>query len=312
MNRYAPLLLAAVLLAGCGTIQPDAQGVVECDEETLAFEVSGTIVETPVAGGARVMAGALLARLDSTALRLAAEEAEAQLELARRELALTEAPARKQELIAAEADATAATSLAATAAAERERLAQLHARGLASDADRDRAADAAASAGAQARGATERLALLREGPRVEAIAAARARVAVAELAAARARERRDRTVLVAPGDRLVRHRHRERGEMVQPGIPVVTLVDLDRPYVDAFVPQARLAALRVGGKVSVRIDGAAAVEGLIERIGERLEFTPRFLFGPKDRPDLVARVRVRLASGSRFHAGVPADVTFVP
>jgi hypothetical protein len=110
----------------------------------------------------------------------------------------------------------------------------------------------------------------------------------------------------------VRHTHLRPGELAMPGAPAITLADLDRPYVDAFVPQAALAGLAVGQAASVRVDGGAARQGAIERIGERLEFTPRYLFGPSDRPNLVARVRVRLAAGDGLNAGVPADVTFAP
>lgn len=305
-------LLPILLLAACGT-QPEVhQGVIEFDEETLAFAVAGTVATVPVAEGARAAAGTVVATLEGEDLSLAVTEAEAQVALAERRLAATAAPARAQDLAAARAEAEAARLLSANAGSELARQQRLFTDGLTAAALVERAADAAASAEAQAKASAERLALLQEGARAEDVAVAEAALAAARAGAARARERLAQAELHAPGPRLVRHHHRRPGELAPAGAAVITLADPDRPYVDAFVPQARLAALRVGGAARVRVDGRAPAAGTIERIGERLEFTPRYLFGPEDRPDLVARVRVRLASGEGLHAGVPADVTFAP
>jgi len=306
------MLLPILLLAACGSAPEVHQGVVEFDEETLAFEVAGTVATVPVAEGARTEAGAVVATLEGEDLRLAVAEAEAQVALAERRLAATAAPTRAQELAAAVAEGEATRLVAANAGSELARQQRLFIDGLTPPVLVERAADAAAQASAQAKASVERLALLREGPRAEDIAVAEAAVSTARATAERARQRLALAELRAPGPRLVRHHHRRAGEAVQPGTPAITLADPDRPYVDAFVAQGRLAALRVGGLASVHVDGRTAVSGTIERIGERLEFTPRYLFGPEDRPDLVARVRVRLASGEGLHAGVPADVTFVP
>jgi hypothetical protein len=91
---------------------------------------------------------------------------------------------------------------------------------------------------------------------------------------------------------------------------VVTVADAAHPYVEVFVPQATVAAVTLGGAATVRVDGdRAAYPGRVELIGRRLEYTPRFLFSPRERPNLVVRVRVRVDDPSgRLHAGVPAAV----
>ena len=56
---------------------------------------------------------------------------------------------------------------------------------------------------------------------------------------------------------------------------------------------------------------AAPVSGEIEYISPKTEFTPRFLFSDRERPNLVIRVRVRIKDPERaLHAGVPAFVRF--
>jgi hypothetical protein len=52
-----------------------------------------------------------------------------------------------------------------------------------------------------------------------------------------------------------------------------------------------------------------ALPGSVEHIARQTEFTPRYLFSERERPNLVVRVRVRIADpAQRLRAGVPARV----
>ena len=106
--------------------------------------------------------------------------------------------------------------------------------------------------------------------------------------------------------------HVEPGEVVQPGTPVATLGETRRPYVDVFVPQGELAGVRPGTAAQVRVDAASdRFRGAVEMVGRNLEFTPRYLFSEKERPNLVVRVRIDLDDPSeKLHAGVPAFAEF--
>ena len=48
------------------------------------------------------------------------------------------------------------------------------------------------------------------------------------------------------------------GEVAGAGVPVVTVADVAHPYVEVFVPQAGLAAVRLGGPATLRVDGDRA------------------------------------------------------
>jgi HlyD family secretion protein len=89
---------------------------------------------------------------------------------------------------------------------------------------------------------------------------------------------------------------------------VITLADTSRPYVDVFVPQSSVAAVRLGAAARVRIDALpSALDATVEDIGRQTEFTPRFLFSERERPNLVVRVRLRVRDPQRqLRAGVPA------
>jgi len=65
-----------------------------------------------------------------------------------------------------------------------------------------------------------------------------------------------------------------------------------------------------GAPARVRTDARPEpLSGRVEAIGRRVEFTPRYLFSERERPNLVVRVRVRVEDPEgRLHAGVPAFV----
>lgn len=103
----------------------------------------------------------------------------------------------------------------------------------------------------------------------------------------------------------------EPGEVVGPGVPVVIVGDTRHPYAEVFVPQAELDGVRVGAAAEVAVDALPdRLAGRVEHVARRTEFTPRYLFSERERPNLVVRVRVRIEDPEeRLSAGVPAFVT---
>jgi HlyD family secretion protein len=300
-----------LMCLGCGAAKVGHQGVIEQDEETIAFEVGGRVTSVAVHEGERIPAGVVLAELDRTSLQLHRDQAAAALAVAQAERDRVWAGARAEDIAIAEARLAAAQVARDTALTERDRRRQLVADQAGTVQARDQAEEAAASAEAAFAVTQAELALLTAGARSEDRTVADRRVAAAVVALTQAEEDLRKTVAHAPpGVRVVRHVHLRPGEIAQPGVPVITVADESRPYADIFVEQAVLATLRVGQAVTLSADGGASDTGKIEWIGDRLEFTPRFLFGPQDRPNLMARVRVRLADGEGFHAGQPVDAAF--
>jgi hypothetical protein len=55
---------------------------------------------------------------------------------------------------------------------------------------------------------------------------------------------------------------------------------------------------------------AQLLGGVVEHVSRRTEFTPRFIFSPTERANLVVRARIRVDDPQRaLHAGTPAFVT---
>jgi len=98
------------------------------------------------------------------------------------------------------------------------------------------------------------------------VAEAKLRAAQAELALAE--KSRGDSVLAAPFDGVIAERHARQGERVSVDAPVVTVVDLSRLELEAPVPAAQIARVKVGQAVTLRVEGHDAREfsGRIERI----------------------------------------------
>lgn len=302
------------LVAGCaraqGSVAEPAQGVVEFDERSVGFELAGRLGEVTVARGQSVSAGAPLASLDTGLQGPVMAARQAELDAARASLALVRAGVRREEIRATEAQLAAARASESIAQRGLARAESLAAVGAVATASTDELQAQVARTRAERAVLEDRLSMQRTGARREEVAAAEARVRAAESALALETSRLARFTVRAPMESTVVDVLLDPGEVVAPGAAVVTLADLSHPYVDVFVAQSGVGGMAVGTRADVRVDSLReGLEGRIEDISRRTEFTPRYLFSERERPNLVVRVRVRVQDpGHRLHAGVPAFV----
>ena len=94
--------------------------------------------------------------------------------------------------------------------------------------------------------AQQRLRILEDGVRPERMAAQRAVVAQAEAAVAQVDAALRNSVVVVPFSGIVTVRHREPGETVSPGLPVLTLLDPEDRWVRIYVSEDRIGAVSLG------------------------------------------------------------------
>jgi HlyD family secretion protein len=290
-----------------------ASGTVEATEAELGFLVPGRVATVLVAEGDHVQTGDELALLDTRELDAQLAAARADVEAASAALAEMEAGARPQEISAAEAAARAARRRQEEAEANAGRAVTLFEAGAISRQDLDRAQAEREAALAGADQASEALAMLREGPRREALRVGRARVEQARARMAAAEAARSHAVIAAPFDGTVSVRHREPGEAVSPGAPVLTLLDLSDRWVRIYVREDRIGTVRLGGRARIVSDTYPdrVTEGEVVFIGSEAEFTPRNVQTAEDRTRLVYPVRVRIQGDPELtlKPGLPADVT---
>lgn len=316
INISKPLaLMSAVLLSACGNAaarQPERlQGIVEHEERILAFEVGGRVKELPLERGQTVSGGGVLGVLDDGLERPLRDARAAELAAVTAQLRLVEAGPRGEEIRGVRAQITALRREREIAQTALDRQLALAASGAAAAARRDEIDTQIASLDGHTQSLSQQLLALRRGARSEEVDAAEARVEASSAALTAIDARLARFTLYSPMNATILDRHVSVGEVVAPGTPAFTIADLDRPYVDVFVPEGRMRAIRVGMSAEVHVDGMhAAMRGRVEHVSNRTEFTPRFLFSEKERPNLVLRVRIRIEDPRhQLFAGVPAFVS---
>ena len=211
------LLVALVATHGFGMLTPREAGLklygnVDVRQVELAFRVPGRIAAIDFEEGAKVPAGATIARLDPRVLRDSLAQSDAQIALADADLARRTNGNRAQDVAQAQALVAERRAAVDKARADLARREPLLADGAVSRALVDQSRAELAAANARLAGAQEALSLSRAGSRSEDVAAARAQRAAAVAASNRARTDLSDTALVAPqaGTLLTRAREPAR------------------------------------------------------------------------------------------------------
>jgi HlyD family secretion protein len=292
-----------------------ASGTVEATEADLGFQVGGRIRELTVQEGERVAAGQELARLDLTEFEARREAAQAQLEGAQALLSELQAGARPEELRQSRAAESAARERMEEAGRMLERTRALEAGGAVSREALEQALSAHQIARAQHEQAQQQLELVLRGPRSERVAAQRAAVRAAESAIAQVDATVANATIRAPFAGIVTVRHRQSGEAVGPGAPVVTVMDPADRWVRIYVRQDVIGKVQIGQRAEIRTDSdpARAYGGQVSFIGSQAEFTPRSVQTAEQRVRLVYAVKVTITDDAALvlKPGVPADVRLV-
>jgi HlyD family secretion protein len=285
-------------------------GNIEAHESVVSFKVQGRIVELPAQEGQYVKQGDLLARLDNDDYRqqVSMDEAtvgtrEAELELAVAGSRVQEIQAAKQALIDAQAD------LDLKRKEFRRRQALLAEQGVSRE-DLDNAASNLKRAQATYERIKQTYDQIVEGTRKEEIAVRRANLALAREALQMSRVKLAYTVLSAPVSGVVLVRQTELGEVVSAGTPVVTIADIDHLWVRGYLNEPDLGRVRWGQSATVHTDTYPdkAYQGRVSFISSQAEFTPKSVETHKERVTLVYRIKIDLDNPNHeLKPGMPAD-----
>lgn len=109
-------------------------------------------------------------------------------------------------------------------------------------------------------------------------------------------------------DRLV-----EPGEVVGPGTGLMTIGQLDELKVVVYVPENRYGEVDLGNQVTLTADSfpGESFTGVVTRIADRAEYTPRNVQTAEERQTTVYAIEVTVDDTSgRLKPGMPVDVEF--
>ncbi|HKI81325.1 MAG TPA: HlyD family efflux transporter periplasmic adaptor subunit, partial [Pseudodesulfovibrio sp.] len=161
--------------------------------------------------------------------------------------------------------------------------------------------------------AQEQLRLMEKGPRPERIDAQQAEVARAE-AAVRTQEAALHLMTArSPFNAVVTVRHREPGESVSPGAPVITVANLADRWVRIYVPENRVGRVYLGQSATLSTDSFPhkTYPGQVTFIANEAEFTPKNVQTAQERVKLVYMVKIAVHNDAArdLKPGMPTDVT---
>lgn len=153
-------------------------------------------------------------------------------------------------------------------------------------------------------------ALVKAGPRREAIDQARAKKQATGAALAVARQQLVETELFAPFGGVVLSTSAEPGSYLNPGSPVLTVGDIANVWVRAFVSETDLGRIRLNQEAEVTVDAYPdrSWKGRVSYISSAAEFTPRSVQTTEERTNLVYRIKIQLNNpDGTLKPGMPAD-----
>ena len=252
-----------------------------------------------------------------------------QAELAQAQARLDElnAGSRTQEIQQAESQVNEARAQVDLARADWDRAQTLYKDQDISTSQFDQARTKFSAANAVLAQAEQRYALVKEGPRKEEIAGARAQLARTlgavrtaeanrielrrkeqELVARRAEIDRARaqagitqaqladTVIASPIDGVVLVKSTEPGEVIAAGTTIVSIGDIDHPWLRAYVGETDLGRVKLGTPVKLTTDSypAKTYMGAVSFISSEAEFTPKQIQTKEERVKMVYRIKVEV------------------
>lgn len=191
----------------------------------------------------------------------------------------------------------------------------------------------------------ENLALLTEGARKEDIAAARAQLARAQAAQRlteathidiqrkqtdaqarrieinRARKnvavidsQLDDTAAYSSIDGVVLVKSADPGEVIAAGTSVVTIGDIDHPWLRGYIPQDALGKVKIGQRVRITSDSYRdkTYHGRVSFIASQAEFTPKQIQTKDERVKLVYRIKIDVENPNReLKNNMPVDAELI-
>lgn len=277
-----------------------SNGRIEAVEIDIATKAAGRLVEVHVDEGDFVTAGQVLAQMDTDVLNAQLREAEAELHRTKTavETAQSNVTQRHSEKAAAESvvlQRNAELDLAHKRFARSEALVEKKA-STQEEFDSMRAAlysakAAVSSAQANVAGAEA------------AIATAKSQVIQAEASVGSAQAKIERiqadikdSTLKSPRDGRVQYRIAQPGEVLSAGGKVLNLVDLGDVYMTFFLPTAEAGRVKLGADVRLILDAAPqyVIPAKVSYVADVAQFTPKTVETAEERQKLMFRLKVRI------------------
>jgi HlyD family secretion protein len=118
------------------------------------------------------------------------------------------------------------------------------------------------------------------------------------------------TMAYAPVDGVVLVKAADVGEVLAAGTTIVTIGDIDHPWLRAYVNETDLGRVKLGTKAKITTDSypGKEYEGRVSFIASEAEFTPKQIQTKEERVKLVYRIKIDLQNPAHeLKSNMPAD-----
>lgn len=312
-----------------------ASGRIEGDETVIAPKIAGKLIGVYKDKGDPVEPGEILARLDSEQITAQLQRAQEQADYWQKkgELARTDLEYTKHNVQATIADREAQVGAAAARVQEanavlvknrldyhryralfsrkvipKRQLDQVTSAYQASEASYQASMKELARARAQLQQA--RLLLKTVTMKQEAYEAAQASFKAAQAAVREAQANLNDTYIFGPSRGTILTKEVEPGEVVNPGTPLFTMVNMDKLFLKVYINEPDIGKIRLGQEARIYVDAFPdrAFKAQVSRVAPRAEFTPKYVETRAERVKLVFAVELRAKNPEGYlKPGMPGD-----
>ena len=312
MKPILMVLAMASLLAACQPPPTNSfPGYAEGEFVRLAAPFAGSLTTLNVKRGDQVAANAPLFALEQENERAARDEAVARLTRAEAQWGNLRTGRRPDEIAAIRAQLAQAEAAQKLSAADYARTAALVKSGFLSPTRLDEARTGAERDRARVAELNAQIRVAQLAGRPAELAASAADIKAASELLAQAEWKLTQKSQRAPMAAMVVDTLYNRGEWVQAGAPVISLLPPENIKLRFFIPQQQLGQVKVGQAVQVSCDGCAApIAANISFISPQAEYTAPLIYSKENRATLVFLVEARPAPADavKLHPGQPVEV----
>jgi multidrug resistance efflux pump len=263
-------------------------GTVDANQVIVSSRVMGRVERLTVDEGSQVKEGELIAEIDSAEWRAEADAARANIAALEARIGNARANAKlasgttssdvqtaQARVDAAQADLTQAEADLERTKSDTDRTVALAQQGVASKQQEDDAVAALKSAQARVRSLQQALRAAQSDAKsaqartfqtqaaISTVADMQRQLQAAKAQLAEANTRLGYTQVTAPVSGIVSVRATREGEVVNPGTPIVTIVDLGQTWVRASIPETQADRIGLGDTLNVRLPSGRSVQGKV-------------------------------------------------
>ncbi len=295
VKRYIPLLILP-LLAACnnGNDRADAYGNFEATEIIISSEANGRLLKFDVMEGDELSAGQPVGLVDTTTLHLKKKQLQARIE------------ALGTKTIDIPSQINVLLERRSILEREQRRVENLLEDGAATQKQLDDIVGQIDVINSELKASREKLRTNNRGLLSE--------ITPIQYQIEEINDQINKAMLINPATGTVLTKFAEEHEIVGFGKPLYRISDISKMYLRAYISGKQLDDIRLGQKVTVRIDEDASdykeYEGTISWVSDEAEFTPKIVQTREERVNLVYAIRVRVDNNGYIKIGMPGEVVF--